>query len=97
MNLSDYSFHDAAILKVTEYTANQTIEFLLDFPVNWEENLFEHRILRFKDVTSYNLKEIPFSGNITILDITGSKNKAELITNAGNRFIEFSTCELIKP
>ena len=113
MNIDDFSFHDAHILEVKE-TSKQTIEFLIDFPKDWENSIFEKRILRFKDVISYNVEEIPFSRQPTILQIINFgqikkvfgtdrnkfeawRNRIEMQTNAGNRTIEFSECELIKP
>ena len=107
MNIDDYSFHDAHILEVTEISSEQTFNFLLDFPVDWENNVFEKRVLRFVNVINYFIEEIPFAGNPAILqiinlgeivDVFGStKNKIEIQTNAGKRTLEFSNCELINP
>ncbi|HMO34272.1 MAG TPA: hypothetical protein PKE07_14850 [Lacibacter sp.] len=113
MNIDDFSFHDSQILEVKE-TSEQTIDFLIDFCTDWQNNIFEKRILRFKDVINYHIDEIPFAGQPTILDIvnlgqftktfgTGRnqieavRNKIEMQTNAGNRTIEYSECELITP
>ena|SRR5215510_2522307 len=77
MLFDDISFHDAQILEVRENAFDQTIDFLLDFPINWEDNKFEKRILRFKNVVVYIKKEIPFSGYPTIVDVkikTSSKH-----------------------
>ena len=114
MNIDDFSFHDSEILEVRETSSDQTIDFLLEFPTNWEKNIFEKRILRFKDVINYHIDEIPFVGRPTILQIInlGQKIKTfgvgrnqfetlrniiEIQTNAGNRIIQFSDCELITP
>jgi len=113
MNIDDFSFHDSQILEVRE-TFEQTIDFLIDFCTDWQNNVFEKRILRFKEVINYHIDEIPFVGRPTILQIinlgqivktfgTGRnqldavRNKIEMETNAGNRTIEYSDCELIKP
>lgn len=69
MNIDDYSLHDAIILSVTENSQEHYLDFLLDFPKNWEENTFEKRILRFKDVIFYKIDEIPFEGLPTILNV----------------------------
>ena len=69
MNIEEYSFHDSQILSVTENTQDHYIDFLLNFPTNIEDNIFEHRILRFTDVIFYNIDEIPFLGQPTILEI----------------------------
>ena len=113
MNIKDFYFHDAQILEVKE-TEEQTIDFFIDFCTDWQNNVFEKRILRFNDVINYHIDEIPFSGRPTILEIvdfgqitktfgTGRnqieavRNKIEMQTNAGNRTIEYSKCELITP
>ena len=113
MNIDDFSFHDSQILEVKE-TSKQTLDFLIDFCTDWQNNVFEKRILSFKDVINYHIDEIPFGGRPTILEIinfgqirktfgTGRnqieavRNKIEMQTNAGNRIIEYSDCELIVP
>lgn len=69
MIFDDISFHDSQILQVTENLKENILVILLDFPTNWEENIFENKILRFTDVIFYNVDEIPFSGSPTILEI----------------------------
>jgi hypothetical protein len=69
MNIDDFSFHDSRILSVTENTQDHYFDFLLDFPTNWEDNIFEPRILRFTKVIFYVIDEIPFEGQPTILEI----------------------------
>ncbi len=74
MILEDTPFHDAMILAVTENTYDQSLDFLLDFPVDWENNVFEKRTLRLKNVVVYIKKEIPFIGPPTILGIKTLNN-----------------------
>lgn len=69
MNIDDYSFHDSAILTVTETTDGQTVDYLLDFPIDWENNKFEKRTLRFKNVISHTITDIPFGGQPCIMEI----------------------------
>ena len=78
MNIEDYSFHDSRILSVTENTQDHYIDFLLDFPTNWKDNIFEPRILRLTEVIFYSIDEIPFFGQPTILEIVnfGQVNKS---------------------
>ena len=57
------------ILEVREDSDKQTIDFLLDYPIDWENNRFEQKILRFKGAVVYIKKEIPFTGHPTILEI----------------------------
>ncbi|NNV58026.1 hypothetical protein [Limnovirga soli] len=69
MNIDDYSLHDSKILSVTENTQDHYLDFLLDFPTNREDNIFEPRTLRFTEVIFYNIDEIPYFGQPTILTI----------------------------
>lgn len=75
MAFNELSFHDAQILKVTENPNGQILDFLIDFPTDWENNIFEKKVLRFEDVTFYSIEEIPFAGLPTILAI---KNLGEI-------------------
>ncbi len=68
MNINDFDFHDAEIIEVREIE-EQTLDIIIDFCTNWQGNIFEKRILRFKGVINYQIDEIPFSGLPTILDI----------------------------
>jgi len=85
MNIDDFSFHDSRILEVREISG-QVIDFLLNFPIDWENNLFEKRTLRFKGVTSYNIEEIPFVGHPTILDIVTLGSITRDFGNGVNKF-----------
>ena len=108
MDFSDHSLRDCEIVKVNKFTAEQSIEFKISFPENWEENIFVDKILKFAEVTFYKIKTIPFEKNPTILKIIDlgitfrkygdgkfKRNKIKIETNAGNRFIEFEKCELL--
>jgi hypothetical protein len=96
MIFEEVSFHDSEILEVRENSGDQSLDFFIEFPVNWRDNKFEPRILRFTDVISYSKNEIPFTGNPTILEIKIiSSSKIEMVTNAGSRIIEFSSAKLM--
>jgi hypothetical protein len=103
MNIDDWSFHDSVILEVIENTKELSIEILLDFPVDWGNNVFEKRTLKFNGVVTYQVNEIPFVGQQTILNIIKlelnerklDSQSIQIQTNAGNRLIEFDKCELI--
>ena len=69
MIINEISFHDSQILKVTENSGEQTLDFFIDFPADWENNIFEKKLLRFENVTFYSLEKIPFDGLLTILNI----------------------------
>ena len=101
MLFTDVSFHDALILEVREHSLTQTIDFIVDFPVNWDENKFEKTILRFKDVIFYNIHEILFSGYPTILKIdyeppdSNSFMRIKMETTAGDRVLEYKDAEFL--
>jgi hypothetical protein len=90
MIFDDFSFHDATILKVEEDTASQTLDFILDFPVDWQNNLFENKVLRFKDAIVYIKKEIPFLGHPAILEIKQHHSSLKHTYKAANGTIESS-------
>src|SRR5688572_30696413 len=102
MIIDDISFHDSQILKVIENPDGQILEFIIDFPTDWENNIFEHKILKFEGVTHYNVDGIPFSGLPIIFNIenlgeaknfsTDTRHKIKIDTNSGDRIIEFSKC-----
>ena len=96
MNFNDYFLHDATVLKVIEYPETQTFDFHINYPINWEENIFEPKIIRFNNVTLYHHNEIRFNGLPTILKVDIiNELKIALITNSGERIIEFETWVLI--
>ncbi|ANE49959.1 hypothetical protein [Flavisolibacter tropicus] len=82
MIFDDFSFHDAIVLEVREDTASQTLDFLLHFPVDWENNVFENKVLRFKDAIVYIKKEIPFLGRPTIMEIKQLHSQKHTYMNA---------------
>lgn len=68
MNLKEINLHDSQILKVVEDCQNDTLDFVLDYPIDYENNIYENRILRFYDFLNYKTSEIPFGQLPTILD-----------------------------
>ena len=87
MDLDKYSFHDALLLEVKENPREQKLDFLIDFPVDWNNNHFEKRILRFKDVVLYSIDEIPFNGQQTITNIL-NKGTVKRTIGSGRNQIE---------
>jgi hypothetical protein len=80
MQTIDFIIHDSVILKVIEDTQNATIDFVLDYPVDWNNHIFEKKILRFFDCLNYAVKEIPFASRPSILDF---KDHGEIIYSIG--------------
>ncbi|MCZ4696418.1 hypothetical protein DWB61_17365 [Ancylomarina euxinus] len=64
----DFFIHDSEILNVSEDTLNDTLEFTVDYPIDFDNNIFEHRILRFYNFLNYTIKEIPLASRPQILD-----------------------------
>ena len=88
MIIDETSFHDSQILNVTENSSEQIIDFLLSFPTDWENSVFENKILRFEDVVLYHLEEIPFAGLPTILNIV-NLGVVKKDFGSGKNFIQF--------
>jgi hypothetical protein len=87
MNIESIHFHDSLIL---EESQAESIIMDIDYPVDWEANKFERHRLTFKDSQDYQIMEGPFSGPVTILDVTviGSSTQGTRLridTNAGYR------------
>ncbi|MDO6739335.1 hypothetical protein [Wenyingzhuangia sp. 2_MG-2023] len=59
--------HDSEIIKVKENTLEDTLNFIIEYPVDFNKNIFEKRILRFFDYLNYSVKEIPFATRPIIL------------------------------
>ena len=63
MIFDELSFHDATIHAVKDNSATQTLDFIMDFPVDLENNVFKKKVLRFNNAVVYIKKEIPFAGH----------------------------------
>nr|AAK56319.1 hypothetical protein [bacterium] len=93
MNLiacEEIDWHDCVIRSVLISPVNDQVELLVDYPVNWDENQWAPRVLKFLDAHGYKEYEGPFAGTPTILAATSStqQNGWKLIrldTNAGFR------------
>lgn len=97
MSLTDLNIHDSQILKVVEDSQNDTLDFILDYPIDYGKNIFEKRKLRFYDFLNYRINEIPFVGAPTIIEIRDLKttnytigfgrNQIEIVRN----YVKFAT------
>jgi hypothetical protein len=98
MDISSIHFHDTLIHRVVEDVARDTLTVEGDYPVDWENNLFEPRSLVFDDVLNYEVHEGPFKGSPTILSAVvihteGLRHTIRLETNAGYRQL---TCTAVR-
>jgi len=99
MKLEDIHFHDSLIHRVTENTKEDTLSFEVNYPVDWERESYERKIIKFTDVLNYQVHEGPFLGPPTFLEwfIVGNENDRDIVrleTNAGYRQLSFKNVEL---
>lgn len=92
MDLSHIHFHDTQILRVVEDPAADILTMEVNYPVDWDNNVFERRSITFLDSYNYQVHEGPFSGVPTILTVeiieTDSRwTRLRIQTNAGFREI----------
>jgi hypothetical protein len=91
MDISSIHFHDTKIHRVIEDAAAKTLTMEVTYPVDWERNAFEKRLLIFEDVHHYQVVEWElFGGEPTILDaeivsVADRWTRVRLDTNAGHR------------
>ena len=101
MDISSIHFHDTMILRVVEDCVADILTMEVEYPVDWEHNVFERRLLVFVDVHNYQVFEQPFNGSPTILNVNinateGQRSRLRLETNAGHRELScasVSVCE----
>jgi hypothetical protein len=75
--------------------------FEVDYPTNWEANVFERRWIVFDDVLDYRVCEGPFQGSPTILDVQITSTiedrcQLRIETNAGFRELTCSHVRLLE-
>ena len=68
METIDFAIHDSIIIRVIESTQNDTLDFIIDYPIDYENNVYREKILRFYEFLNYEVKEIPFASQPVILD-----------------------------
>jgi len=100
MKLEDIHFHDSVIHRVIENPEADTLSFEVDYPLDWENNIFARKVIQFTDVLNYQVFESPFFGKPTFLEwsIVGSESDREIVrleTNAGFRQLSFKDVSLI--
>jgi hypothetical protein len=99
LELSDIHFHDSILIRVVEVANSHEFHFEVMYPVDWDNNVFEPRIIAFLDVLNYRVEEGPFSGAPTLLDAYDNGyernyRSVTLQTNAGTRSLLFKRVEL---
>lgn len=91
-NLNEIHWHDSEIESVVEIPARDLLIYNIQYPENWDKNIFVPKAITFHGYCSHSVEEIPFDGNPTILDAFVVKElngfvTIKLETNAGSRFI----------
>ncbi len=99
MDISNIHFHDTVILGVLVDTTEDTVTFEVDYPTDWDANIFERRWIVFEDVLDYRVSEGPFQGSPTILDVTivehlAPRYRIQIDTNAGTRHLSCTDVRL---
>jgi hypothetical protein len=99
LSLNEIHFHDSRLIRVIEHPDTDELHFEVSYPVDWENNVFEPRVIVFTDVLNYRVEEGPFAGAPTLLDaydngLNGSRRSVTLQTNAGTRSLLFDSVEL---
>lgn len=64
----DFFIHDSEILSVIENTLDNTIDFILNVPIDWDKNVFAKKRLRFYNFLNYSINEIPLASKLQIID-----------------------------
>jgi hypothetical protein len=98
MNLKDIFFHDCTLVRVVELPGRDLM-CEVDYPIDWEANVFGPKTILFSDVSRYAVDEGPFLGAPVLLEYSaeedGDRTRITLRTNAGTRSLSFKSVELI--
>ncbi|MVF14996.1 hypothetical protein FT643_23000 [Ketobacter sp. MCCC 1A13808] len=91
-NLNEIHWHDSVIESVIEIPAKDQLIYNVQYPENWEQNIFVPKAITFSGYHSHAIEEMPFEGNPTILAVSVVEEidgftTIKLETNAGNRYI----------
>ncbi len=96
--IDNIHWHDCEIESVIEIPNRDMLVFNVQYPENWENNIFTPKSIVFEGYHSLEVKEIPFEGNPTILNAEvlaevgspfqkGGFFEVKIETNAGERII----------
>jgi len=99
MRLEDVHLHDSVIIRVIERPDKSVLAFELDYPEDWENDVYVAKTLVFRDPLEYRVDEGPFHGSPAILDANiiakGMRCVVVLETNAGRRSLSYSEVDLL--
>ena len=95
-------WRDTVILKVLEIPSEEKLLFEVDYPVDWDNQKWEMRIIEFKSLKRHEIHEGSFSGAPTILQADFlSKDEfgfylLRIETNAGHRLVQCKGISIFK-
>ncbi len=91
-DINSVHWHDCELESVIEIPSEDKLILNIQYPENWDQNIFKPRSIVFEGYCSQEVNEIPFEGNPTILgaSVVSEENDfttLRLETNAGYRLI----------
>jgi hypothetical protein len=99
MRLEDVHLHDSTLLRVIERPDSGILAFELDYPEDWQNEVYVAKTLVFRDPLGYSVEEGPFSGNPTILgahvEAQGARFAVIIDTNVGQRKLSYAGVEFL--
>ena len=97
--INNIHWHDCELEAVIEIPSQDRLVLNVQYPENWENNIFVSKGIVFEGYHSQEVKEMPFEGNPTILDasVVSEENgykTVKLETNAGYRLVTAKSVSL---
>ena len=91
-HLSEIHWHDFEIESVVEIPSKDQLIYNIQYPEDWDKNIFVPMRFTFNGYHSLSIEEMPFEGNPTILAVSVVKEAdgfttIKLETNAGDRHV----------
>jgi hypothetical protein len=102
MRVDDTHFHDTKIHRVIEDARSKTLTMEVSYPVDWDQNVFEKRLLVFEDVHHYQVLEWErFLGEPTIMEVEvlcsdDRWSRLRVSTNAGYRELSCASVRVVE-
>jgi len=104
-DINEICWHDSQITSVLEIPSKDQLIFNVEYPTDYEQSKYEPKSIIFDDFFLYEVIEIPFYGNPTILNAdvieevgspmqTSGFFKVKIETNAGDRFVTAKSVSL---
>jgi hypothetical protein len=91
-DINSIHWHDCELESVVEIPSKDMLVFNVQYPENWDQNIFVPKGIRFEEYHSQTVHEIPFEGNPTILSVRVESEDngfttIRIETNAGYRLV----------